>query len=126
MADFCAACTREGMPGNDFLGWRPGTLGYGWALCEGCGTHVFGNAGEPACAPGGQPGLTGLEQCCPLCQASAPAVVLAALWVLLERCCDHDPGQPCPCHEQASADVAALATAGLLTGSTPASTGGGS
>ncbi len=64
MADFCAACTRDGMPGNDLAGWLDGAPGDRWALCEGCGLHRFDDAGEPACAPGGR---SELGQLCGQC-----------------------------------------------------------
>lgn len=67
MADFCGACARDGMPGNDLLGWLDGSTGYRWALCEGCGFHRFDDAGERACVSGGCPGL---GESCPQCLAT--------------------------------------------------------
>lgn len=50
MADFCAPCARElGLPESDFVGWLAGA-GFAWGLCEGCGRHLFDNAGERACS----------------------------------------------------------------------------
>jgi hypothetical protein len=50
MADVCAACTVNVMRHiefeNDLLGWLGGQTGYGWALCEGCGLHLFNDRGE--------------------------------------------------------------------------------
>lgn len=58
MANFCAPCVVElfgpdvDRTRNDFAGWLTNLdeLG-GWdlGLCEGCGTHLFDNAGERHC-----------------------------------------------------------------------------
>lgn len=73
MADFCAPCTRGGLPGNDLDGWLAGSPGYAWAMCEGCGSHLFDNAGERFCRD--EVGLSpaGGMAACPRCDSAALA-----------------------------------------------------
>ncbi|MGH3889391.1 MAG: hypothetical protein ACRDSZ_23000 [Pseudonocardiaceae bacterium] len=50
MASWCAPCAGVEGVSADFVGWlAAGELD--WGLCEGCGWHVFDDAGRPACAP---------------------------------------------------------------------------
>ena len=57
MAAFCAPCTPElfgaDVPRqlNDLVGWldEQGLTARSWTLCEGCGLHLFDNAGERCC-----------------------------------------------------------------------------
>lgn len=84
MADFCAFGTRQGDPGNDFAGWLGGTAGHEWGLCEGCGTHLFDDAGEPVCAPGETPAPPRGALRCPQCRG----------WAFTARLVE--PGMPIP------------------------------
>lgn len=58
MADYCYGCVREEFDvdyiadphalDNDFLGFVPENQ-VGWALCEGCGNHLFDSTGRRYC-----------------------------------------------------------------------------
>lgn len=90
MSDHCRVCTEvvfgpEFADRNDFVGWLndvldelPAGFAYAWGLCEGCGTHLFDNAGIKACggapypAASGNGGLTGCRPCARLLRASLP------------------------------------------------------
>ena len=74
MADFCLSCTRdEGLPGNDFAGWLDGLPGVEWGLCEGCGRHLFDNAGQAVCASTSELSPAGGLHDCPRCIAAFEA-----------------------------------------------------
>lgn len=78
MADFCGACERDGLPGvDDFRGWLQGRPGFAWGLCEGCGLHLFDDAGEGACRDEGGPLVAAVGDACPACIGLVLSVRLA-------------------------------------------------
>jgi hypothetical protein len=90
MADFCAGCTGDVMlhdvpDDNDFLGWLGGQVGYGWALCEGCGLHLLNDRGQRKCKVANAPAM-GLCKSCELAEKAGTVLVVEPR--KRPRCCN--------------------------------------